>query len=546
MVKKLIILPLLWLATGSALAQITDRERPKEWDNLVAGGRFMDRFLRMPQGTLRSDLWGAEGVVPRFADNGIDDSTYSYWGGNIVLGDDSKYHMFVCGWLENSEKGHHMWPRSTVFHTVSDNLSGPYVRKGVVGAGHNPEIYRLDDGRYIVYVIDGYYIANNLDGEWSYAKFDFDSRDRPIIEGLSNLTFTRREDGSYLMVCRGGGIWISRDGISTYKQLSDRRVYPPVDGEFEDPVVWRDNVQYNLIVNDWLGRIAFYLRSKDGVNWVTDPGEAYTTSFTVHPDGKVEDWFKYERIKIFQDKHGRAVQANFAVIDVLKNDDKGNDNHSSKNVCVPLNPGMLLTILGDRIVTEKSRKIEVLILAEEGFDPKTEVDVSSLRFGSSGEVNFGRGAKVVGVEESAEDLIVTFNGKGSALSAAEFAPKMIGRTKAGKMIYGYARMPGVEFVEPILSARKPKFADGIASVVVENLGQVESLGRADITLSIVQVGGEIAEVAKGKVDQLKPYGQIVVSMPVDYDFKQGSVYEMVVSIKSNAVAESTFRFKSEL
>lgn len=539
------VLPLLLLTLEGAFAQITTRVRPKEWDQLANGGRFMDRFLSMPQGTLRSDIWGAEGVVPRFADNGIEDSIYSYWGGNIVLGDDNRYHMFVCGWLESSEKGHFMWPWSTVFHTVSDNLSGPYVQKGVVGAGHNPEIYRLDDGRYIVYVIDGYYIADSLDGQWSYGKFDFDSRDRRIIEGLSNLTFARREDGSYMMVCRGGGVWISRDGIATYKQLNDHRAYPPVEGEFEDPVVWRDNVQYNMIVNDWLGRVAFYMRSKDGVNWVTDPGEAYTTAFTVHQDGTVEDWFKYERIKMFQDKYGRAVQANFAVVDVLKTDDKGSDNHSSKNVCVPLNPGMLLTIKGEKTVTEKSRNIEVLISAEEGFDPRTEVDVESLHFGASSEVNFGRGATATGSRQSAEGLVVTFNGAGTALSAAEFAPKMIGRTKAGKMIYGFARMPGMEFVEPILSARKPKFADGTVSVVVENLGQVESIGKAQITVSVLQSEGAMKTIAKGKIDQLNPYDQTVVSMPVDYDFAQGGEYEMVISIKSNAAEESTFKFTSE-
>ena len=118
------------------------------------------------------------------------------------------------------------------------------------------------------------------------------------------------------MVCRGGGVWISQTGLSPYNQISDKRAYPPVKGEFEDPVVWRDHVQYHLIVNDWLGRIAFYQRSKDGINWITDPGEAYQPGVSFHEDGKVENWFKYERIKIFQDKYGRAIQANFAVITI--------------------------------------------------------------------------------------------------------------------------------------------------------------------------------------------------------------------------------------
>ena len=63
------------------------------------------------------------------------------------------------------------------------------------------------------------------------------------------------------MVCRGGGIWTSDNGLSVWRQISDGSIYPKVEGRFEDPVLWRDSVQYNLIVNDWLGRIAYYLRS---------------------------------------------------------------------------------------------------------------------------------------------------------------------------------------------------------------------------------------------------------------------------------------------
>ena len=91
-----------------------------------------------------------------------------------------------------------------------------------------------------MYVIDGYYIADQVNGPWQYGKFTFNPRDRKIIEGLSNLSFAKRQDGSYLMVCRGGGIWISKDGIAPYEQITDKRVYPPVKGEFEDPVIWRD------------------------------------------------------------------------------------------------------------------------------------------------------------------------------------------------------------------------------------------------------------------------------------------------------------------
>ena len=158
-------------------------------------------------------------------------------------------------------------------------------------------------------------------------------------------------------------------------------------------------------MNDWLGRIAFYQRSKDGINWITDPGEAYQPGVSFHEDGKVENWFKYERIKIFQDKYGRAIQANFAVIDTLKNEDLPNDNHSSKNISIPLNPGVLLTVLDTKPITEKTKTIRVKIAAEEGFNPQTDIDLNSLRFGASTEVNYGKGCKVLRMKEKTWSLL---------------------------------------------------------------------------------------------------------------------------------------------
>lgn len=513
MMKKVVCLSLACLSL-TATAQITERARPAEWDQLVKGGRFVDRFLPMPAGQLSSDTWGAEAVKPRLVENGIEDNVRSYWGGNILKDKDGKYHLFVCGWREDSPKGHHEWPRSIVYHTVSSNRFGPYSIVDTIGPGHNPEAFRTRSGQYVIYVIDHYYLADNLQGPWTRHEFDFDPRDRKIIEGLSNLTFTQREDGSYLMVCRGGGVWISKDGLSTYNQISDQRIYPPVKGEFEDPVVWRDSVQYHAIVNDWLGRIAFYLRSKDGVRWVTDPGEAYVPGIAVHADGSKEDWFKYERIKIFQDEQGRAIQANFAVIDTLKNEDKPNDRHSSKNICLPLNPGVLMQLLDKKPITAQTKEIRLLIQAEPGFNPQTDVDVASLRFGASTEVNFGRGSRALRTEPAGKDLIVIFDGKGNGITADEFAPKLIGKKKNGEMIFGYTRLPWVKYVEPILSARRPEVQSiqgkQQAKLVVENFGQVAS-EKCSVKICEV-VNGQEQCLGQTKMAALQPYGQTTVQM----------------------------------
>ena len=545
---KFALLGVMFLISHSSFSQITERERPAEWKQLVKGARFMDRFLPMKGNVLSSDTWGADCVLPRYVDNGIEDGIWSYWGGNIRKGEDGKYHLFVCGWLECSPKGHMEWPNSYVFHTVSDNLTGPFKPVRIIGKGHNPEMFRAKDGRYVVYVIDGRYVSDDLNGKWEYGKFDFNARDRRIIEGLSNLSFAQREDSSYVMVCRGGGIWVSRDGLSEYNQLTDKRVYPDVDGRFEDPVIWRDHIQYHLIVNDWLGRIAFYLRSKDGVNWVVDPGEAYMPGVAVHADGQVEDWFKYERLKVYQDKYGRAIQANFAVIDTLKNEDKPFDHHSSKNISIPLNPGLLLTILDEKPITSGTKTIRVKIQAEEGFNPQTDIDMNSLRFGASEEVNYGRGCQVLTTENAGKDLIVTFNGKGNGITKDEFAPKLIGKYKDGRMLYGYARLPYIDYIEPILSARAPVFTKsgkGLeCTVEVQNFGQVES------KKALVEVGykkeGKTIKVASGMVPALKPYEKTDLLLSAKDRFEEGKEYDLIVTLYSGKKVLSTFNLKKKV
>ena len=538
----------LLLISNVTFSQVTERERPKEWDQLVNGARFMDRFLPMKGNKLSTDTWGTAGVRPRYVDNGIEDRIWSYWGGNIRKGEDGKYHLMVCGWLEASPKGHMEWGNSWVFNTVSDNLTGPFKPVNIIGKGHNPEIFRAKDGRYVIYVINGRYVSDDINGKWEYGKFDFNARDRRIIEGLSNLSFAQREDSSYIMVCRGGGIWISRDGLSEYNQLTDSRVYPNVKGRFEDPVIWRDHIQYHMIVNDWLGRIAFYLRSKDGVNWVTDPGEAYMPGIAVHEDGRAEDWFKYERIKMYQDKYGRAVQANFAVIDTLKNEDRPFDNHSSKNISIPLNPGVLLTILDKKPITAQTKTIRLKIQAEDGFNPQTDIDLNSLRFGASTEVNYGRGSKLLKTETDGNDLIVTFDGKGNGMTEDEFAPKLIGKYKNGKMLYGYARLPYIDYIEPILSARAPVFVQSDkgweGNIEVQNFGQVSSQ-KASVKIEYKK-DGKMIKVASATVPPLTPYEKTDVRFVTKANFEKAEDYDFLVTISSGKKVLSTFRLKQKV
>ncbi|UCS92015.1 glycoside hydrolase family protein [Echinicola marina] len=523
---------LILLSGIKANAQIEERPKPPEWNNLVEGGRFLDLFKPIdPVGKLVNEIWGEEGVVPRYIDNGIEDGEWSYWGGNIMQTEDGKYHLFVCRWREDAPKGHMEWPNSIVVHAVADNSIGPFKVINTIGKGHNPEIYKTKEGSYIIYVIDGYYIADNLNGPWHYDKFEFDPRDRPIIEGLSNLTFAQREDGSYLMVCRGGGVWFSKDGISTFNQVSNERVYPPVEGRFEDPVVWKDHVQYHLIVNDWLGRIAFYLRSKDGINWKTDPGEAYMPGITQYTDGTKEDWFKYERIKILQDELGRAVQANFAVIDYLKHEDKPNDKHSSKNIGIPLTVGRQLTILNKKEINAKTKSIEVLVKSEEGFNAQTDMDLSSLHFGASEEVNYGHGCRLKSSRPSGQDLILVFEGEGNGFKEDNFAGKLLGKDKEGNLLFGFARLPWVNYLEAALSAKLPRIDQNMLSVEVQNFGQSRSMKS---TLSVKYLDDDgYEEIGKTIVPELEPFEKRTIQIPIKEKLLNGGKIKVQVMISSD-------------
>ena len=302
---------------------------------------------------------------------------------------------------------------------------------------------------------------------WRYERLALDLDGKTMIEGESNFSFCARPDGSVLAVCRGGGIWLSEDGLKPFVRKSEGRVYPDVAGRFEDPVLWRDEVQYHMVVNDWLGRVAWKLTSPDGFTWTTQPGEAYMPGIArirlqsqvgtrvprvrshagrvtlpnaredlqVLPQLVTNDWFKFERMRVFQDSFGRVVQANFAVIDCAKKYDRGSDIHSSKNITMPMNPGR-------RIQTFKKtrRGWEARIAKERGFNSLTDVDVDSLILGPQSMVAFGAGVKATGTAEAAGDLVVIF----PPVELDSPVVEILGREKCGRLFFATARVDGTK------------------------------------------------------------------------------------------------------
>jgi len=427
---------------GHARAQHRDKPRPEAWHDLVHGGRFMDRILPSPiYKGLEDDVWGTDAVRPRDIHNGIEGPDWSYWGGRPILESDGKYHLFVARWREDNPRGHAGWPDSEIVHAVSDRPTGPFVVKQVIGPGHFPEVHRLKDDEYVIYHFHGCYTAGSVDGPWkNHHKRDV---------GFPKTTFGSlavREDGSRVMLDRIMRVWIKEHGSDEFQMVSGRPVQPKkIPGSYEDPMIWRTEVQYHAIVNDWLGRTAYHFRSKDGANWTMDPGEAYTIDFDGYEDGTKVGWYKYERPKVLQDQHGRATHLYLAVIDVPKKQDLSKDNHSSKNIVLPLVVGRRLKILNTDEITADTKTIRLKILAEKGFDPHTDVDIDSLRFGAPETVDLGGGCKPIRSEKSGTDLIVTFDAAGNDITDNTLAAKLIGKTARGKLLFGYSRLPGVDY-----------------------------------------------------------------------------------------------------
>ncbi|SDX89960.1 hypothetical protein SAMN05444411_11142 [Lutibacter oricola] len=541
-----VIILVICLFVSETYAQDVKRARPKEWNGLVEGSRFIDRFLPIPViGEKKSDTWGAKQVVPRYVDNGIEEKDWSYWGGNIIQDEEGKYHQYICRWREDSEKGHMAWPQSEVAHVIGNNLLGPFKYVETIGKGHNPEIYKIKDGRYVISVNGGYYLSKSLNGPWEYSKFEYDQREKPILDHLTNNTFAQREDGSYLMVSRGGEVFFSESGLPPFYMVTDKSNYPPYDGRYEDPVIWRTNIQYHMIVNDWLGRIAYYLRSKDGIHWKLDAGEAYLPGIVKYEDKTLEDWYKFERIKMFQDKYGRAIQANFAVADTIKKQDRGSDNHSSKNIGIPLTIGKLITVLNTEKLTANTQEIRLKVQAEKGFNPHKHINFKSLRFGASETVNFGGGSKVIKKEKAGNDLILTFEGKGNGLTEDNFAGKLLGKTRKGKLLFGFAQLPEINYLEQALSSKYPVLElngrNLKVSLEVQNFGQVNSI-KTPVEIQYKKEG-KWQSLAKGVITVLKPFEKTIIQMHAKKFAEIGEVANTRVIISQKGQKTSTLEGK---
>lgn len=499
---------------------------------LVEGGQFKDRILPMPiyDKLENVDLWGTDAVIPRDIHNGIEGTKWSYWGGNPVLGKDGKYHMAICRWPE--EKGHWGWPKSEVAHCVSDAPTGPYtITKTILEMGHNPEVIKLKDGKYLLHTMGGnIYTSEMMTGPWKpEGVMEIDIRGHKGISHFNtNLTGEVRADNSILFLTKRGDVIISKDSLlGPYKMVSSHN-YSRYSGYPEDPVLWKSRHQYHAIYNHAIDRKSVYMRSIDGIHWLHESGEPYDSSIFRYEDGTTNNWYKYERPKIVKDKLGRATHLSLAVIDVAKNQDKGNDRHSSKNVIMPLIVERLIQILNKEAVTSSTSEIKLEILSEQGFDPTQQLDVPSLRLGTAAEVNFGGGAIVKKTEVSKKGVILTFKGTIGEIAGEDYDLKLLGKSKSGEMLFGYALFPNKKENPASLITVPVAYVNDKKLLVtsVENYGLDVS---ATSKVQIVEYTREGKKLIKeSTVPVLKPYESYEVTVSLDVSDFENRQFEAVI------------------
>jgi hypothetical protein len=313
---------------------------------------FISYFLPTPpHGELVRESWGAPNVLPRDIQNGLEDPTmknYCYWDGQILKAPDGKYHMFASRWSES--KGHNGWFGSVAVHAVSDSLTGPYVDKGLCwpndqgGRGHNVTALTLPDGRYAIVISETrpceVCVSKSLDGPWEHLG-------TITVEGdprwhASNVAIMARPDGNFEFVPRDGRIFYSALGILGPYTPQGNSVFPAGIPNLEDPCIWYAGGLYHIVVNSWSTRKAYHLTSRDGLRDWTHRGVAYDPHEAIvrYPDGTVNHWNKAERPSVYIE-NGHVAALTLAVIDVEKEQDKGNDGHGSKVIVIPFDGAAL-------------------------------------------------------------------------------------------------------------------------------------------------------------------------------------------------------------
>lgn len=295
-------------------------------------------------------------LLPAPVGGGFQMDDYWIWGSSVIKGDDGKYHMFADRWLKNI--GFQGWvTNSQVVHAISDTPEGPYIFSDVALpvrgpeyfdglVTHNPRIIFFKGTYYLYYFGTTYdfpvpqagtqwqdewferaWMNKRIGVAWSKSLYGpWHRPEHPAIEprpGKWDATITTNPSpvinpitGKVLLMYKSSpvnsapplllGVAEAEDPLGEYRRLSDDPIFrfdtaDNQDNDVEDPFVWYNGKEYELIMKDRFGHICgeegggVHATSKDGVKWkLSNPVKAYSRTIRWN-DGSVSLQANFER-----------------------------------------------------------------------------------------------------------------------------------------------------------------------------------------------------------------------------------------------------------
>lgn len=319
---------------------------------------------------------------------------YWVWGSSVVKSPDGKYHMYVSR-FPKSLPFHPGWMvASEIVHAVSDNIEGPYTFSDVAlpargpqywdgKSTHNPRIFYYNNKYYLIYMGSTHPFEEpnfenlTLDSKWcivarsnkriGLAVSDspygpWKRKDEPLLDTepntfysflISNPSPIIQEDGSVMMIFKGRhytpegkhsnmamGVAYAKSIEGPYQILNDKKPIFQVDiqGEAEDPFLWKDEKGYHVVFKDQLGQYTgehgcgVLAHSKDGLKWTVDSDPKAYSLFIEWEDGSVSKQGQLERPFIYFED-GKPKCMFFATMDGPGGFENGKNTW---NMCIPI------------------------------------------------------------------------------------------------------------------------------------------------------------------------------------------------------------------
>ncbi|MEZ5106445.1 MAG: glycoside hydrolase family protein [Draconibacterium sp.] len=301
-------------------------------------------------------------LAPSVKNGGFEMEDYWVWGASVIKGEDDKYHMFASRWPKKYPFFNGYIFYSEIVHAISEKPEGPFKFHDVAlkarGSNfwdgkmtHNPTIHKYGD-EYLLFYIGTTYdvespptdsLAEPLSSTMKQLKNETYGKiriglaksksvygpwkrfDAPVLlprpgKWDDNVTTNPAPcvsgDGSILLIYRsnvaGKG---TRLGVAKAKKLDapfERIRDNYLDFYVEDPYIWWNGKQYEMIAKDQSGELTeefqagVHATSKNGINWtVSKRSKAYSRTIT-WDDGTSVNLGSFERPQLLIE-NGRPV-----------------------------------------------------------------------------------------------------------------------------------------------------------------------------------------------------------------------------------------------